>query len=138
VLPGGWMHTGDEGYLNDCGYLFIVDPLEDMVITDEENERVLRRGGQRPGQAPSRGRLRRRRVTSLAWSGDALEPTNTVSAVSGGLAPWSRGRQHREHGQRGRAVALDLGHIVGWCLIHGAMAGGWQSVSITGIRRTSC
>jgi acyl-CoA synthetase (AMP-forming)/AMP-acid ligase II len=37
VLPGSWMNTGDAGYLDDCGYLFIVDRLEDMVITHEEN-----------------------------------------------------------------------------------------------------
>ena len=36
-LPGGWMRTGDVAYLDDEGYLFIVDRIKDLVIRGGEN-----------------------------------------------------------------------------------------------------
>jgi acyl-CoA synthetase (AMP-forming)/AMP-acid ligase II len=37
ALRGGWMHTGDMGYMNEDGYFFLVDRLKDMIITGGEN-----------------------------------------------------------------------------------------------------
>lgn len=37
ALRGGWMHTGDAGYMNAEGYFFVVDRIKDMVITGGEN-----------------------------------------------------------------------------------------------------
>jgi acyl-CoA synthetase (AMP-forming)/AMP-acid ligase II len=37
ALRDGYMHTGDLGYMNDQGYVFVVDRLKDMIITGGEN-----------------------------------------------------------------------------------------------------
>ena len=37
ALRDGWMHTGDGGYMDDEGFVFVVDRIKDMIITGGEN-----------------------------------------------------------------------------------------------------
>ena len=37
VLQGGWYYSGDAGYMDDEGFIFIVDRLKDLIISGGEN-----------------------------------------------------------------------------------------------------
>mgnify|MGYP001063345642 CR=1 FL=1 len=37
TLRGGWMHTGDMAYMDDEGFIFVVDRSKDMIISGGEN-----------------------------------------------------------------------------------------------------
>jgi len=37
ALRDGWMHTGDGAYMDDDGFIFVVDRLKDMIVTGGEN-----------------------------------------------------------------------------------------------------
>ena len=102
VLRGGWLRTGDVGYLDERGYVFLLGRLDDVInvsgfkVYPEEVERVLRA---QPGVAevsaygvPDGARGARVEVALVRIPGDAGSDAEfaaaTLASVARRLAPY--------------------------------------------------
>ena len=102
ALRGGWLRTGDVGYLDERGYLFLLGRLDDVInvsgfkVYPEEIERVLRA---QPGVAevsaygvPDAARGARVEVALVRGPGgvttDAEFAATTLASIAPRLAPY--------------------------------------------------
>ncbi|HJM91563.1 MAG: AMP-binding protein [Alphaproteobacteria bacterium] len=37
TLRNGWLHTRDDGYMDDDSFVYVVDRVKDMIISGGEN-----------------------------------------------------------------------------------------------------
>ena len=57
AVVDGWMHTGDGGYMDEDGFIYVVDRVKDMIISGGEN--VYSVEVENAHRAASRGRAMR-------------------------------------------------------------------------------
>jgi long-chain acyl-CoA synthetase len=94
AFRGGWYHTGDAGYLDEGGYLYLVDRVKDMIVTGGENvysAEVENAVASHPGVA----QVAVIGIPSEQWGEAVLAivvPKDGVSLTEEDIKAWSRER----------------------------------------------
>jgi long-chain acyl-CoA synthetase len=90
----GWYHTGDAGHVDEAGYVYLVDRVNDMIVTGGENVYSVEVENAIAGH-PGVAQVAVIGVPSAQWGEEVLAivvPREGVSLTEGDIQAWARDR----------------------------------------------